>query len=74
MPNATTPWTNEEIKYKNIFQNKDVHALKNMANRMIRTVENIETRNEDQTAWAPPDEPPGYLGKCSTTTTKYKPP
>ena len=34
----------------NIFQNKDVHILKNMANQIIRIVENIETHNEDQTA------------------------
>ena len=59
----------------NIFQKKDLHILKNMANQIIRIVENIETHNEDQTAWAPPNEPPGYLGECSTTTTtKYKPP
>ena len=59
----------------NIFQKKDVHILKNMANQIIRIVENIETHNEDQTAWAPPNEPPGYLGECNTTTTtKYKPP
>ena len=38
----------------NTFQNKDVHILKNMANQIIRIVENIETHNEDQTAWAPP--------------------
>ena len=66
-----TPWTNEEIKYKNIFKNKDVHVLKNMANWIIRIVESMETHNEDQTAWAPPDEPPGYLGECNTTTTIY---
>ena len=34
----------------NIFQKKDVHILKNMANQIIRIVENIETHNEDQTA------------------------
>ena len=27
----------------NIFQKKDVHILKNMANQIIRIVENIET-------------------------------
>ena len=64
-----TPWVNEEIKYKNIFQNEDVHVLKTMANRIIRIVESIETHNEDQSAWAPHDEPPGYLGECNTTTT-----
>ena len=57
----------------NTYQNKDVHILKNMTNQIIRIVENIETHNEDQTAWVPPNEPPGYLGECSTTT-KYKPP
>ena len=64
-----TPWVNEKIKYKNIFQNEDVHVLKTMANRIIRIVESIETHNEDQSAWAPHDESPGYLGECNTTTT-----
>ena len=62
------PWVNEKIKYKNIFQNEDVNALKTMANRIIRIVESIETHNEDQSAWAPHDETPGYLGECNTTT------
>ena len=57
------------LLYKNIFQNEDVNALKTMANRIIRIVESIETHNEDQSAWAPHDEPPGYLGECNTTTT-----
>ena len=63
------PWVNEKIIYKNIFQNEDVNALKTMANRIIQIVESIETHNEDQSAWAPHDEPPGYLGECNTTTT-----
>ena len=40
-----------------------------MANRMIKIAENIEHHYEDQTAWAPPDEPPGSLGEYNTTTT-----
>ena len=64
------PWANEAIKYI-FFQKKDVHVLKTMANRIIRIVESIETHNEDQTAWAPHDEPPGYLGECNTTTTSH---
>ena len=52
-----TPWTNEEHHCKNIFQNKDVHVLETMANRIIKIVENIETHNEDQTSWAPSDKP-----------------
>ena len=67
-----TPWVNEEIKYKNIFQNEDVHALKTVANRIIRIVESIENHNEVQSAWAPFDEPPGYLGECNTTTTTIR--
>ena len=38
-----TLWAIEEIKYKNIFQNNDVHVLKIMTNRIIRIVESIET-------------------------------
>ena len=60
----------KKIKYKNIYPIKDVHILKSMAIRIIRIVENIEAHNEDQTPWVPPDEPPGYLGECNTTTTQ----
>ena len=58
-------WRNN---YKGIFQNTDVHALKTMANRIVRFSDNIENHKEDSAVWALPDKPIGYPGYCNAKT------